>query len=209
MCNYVLKLLGHRQLSLGLVTAALSALSPGCGDYDGRCNGECSDSPDWVGAAGSGGASTQEVTQASIDTNETLLTEAGKGAGVFIEYAKGGTWHVFAACDSLLPGASSEPCSYNLLVSLPGGGSYGNVRSENLKTSDGDSIRQRTDGIELVMMTSDEIDGMYFNAPAGAVVRFDVLVGGVQDPRYLYWVGNGGVHSGAPTDPIDLKPTVP
>jgi hypothetical protein len=209
MCDYVLRRLGHHRVLLLVVSAALSAMSPACSDNGGHCD-QCRDG-DWTGSAGSGGnpAAQQQVAQASIDTNETLVTEAGKGAGVFIEYANGGRWHVFAACDSLLSGASREPCAFDVYVSLPAGERYDNVQPENLRAAEGDVIYQQANGMQLLMTTSTEIDGMYFSTPAGAVVRFDVAVGGVQDPRYIYWVGNGGIHSGAPTNPIDLKPTVP
>ena len=36
-----------------------------------------------------------------------------------------------------------------------------------------------------------------------------VVLDGVEQPHYVYWVGNKVLHQGAPSNPIDFLPTTP
>jgi hypothetical protein len=159
------------------------------------------------GYAGTGGAAASTVVQeASIDTGQTLSTEPGVGAGVFIEYNQGGNWHVFTSCDSKLYGKS---CVWNVVASVSKGQTVTNVSIESPEAADGDTLYTETDSVELAVETWNDLDGMRFNTSPGEVVRFDVYLGGERDARYIYWVGNNAIHKGAPSDPIDLQPTIP
>jgi hypothetical protein len=120
---------------------------------------------------------------------------------VFIEYGEGGRWHVFAACDTDLSGL---PCEFNVIATVEGGFADNEV-GESLES--GDSVEAYDDAVELAATTNSDFDGMTFDAPVGATVRFEVYLDGLLDARFIYWVGGGALHSGAPTDPIDLKPS--
>jgi hypothetical protein len=61
----------------------------------------------------------------------------------------------------------------------------------------------------MVSDTSYDFDGFFVNATPGATLRIDVFLDGAPAPRFIYWVGDGGLHSGAPENPIDLIPSEP
>jgi hypothetical protein len=51
--------------------------------------------------------------QSTIDTDRTIAIDAGQGAGVYIEYAAGGHWHVRTSCDS---DKQDTVCKWDVLV---------------------------------------------------------------------------------------------
>ncbi|HEY1536845.1 MAG TPA: hypothetical protein VGF76_22640, partial [Polyangiaceae bacterium] len=51
--------------------------------------------------------------QSTIDTDRTIGIDAGQGAGVYIEYAAGGHWHVRTSCDS---DKQNTGCNWDVLV---------------------------------------------------------------------------------------------
>lgn len=202
-------MLERRKLSspwwLGLATLTLTAAASGC-------IVEHSDCDDRGGSAGGGvagmaGNTSQppsgDIVLATIDTNKTLETDPGEGIGAFIEYQEGGRWHVYTACDTDLSGL---PCYFNVIAILPPGASY--VSTEESLESE-DVIYEYDDGVELVTVTSSDLDGMYIDVPAGEVVRFEVWLDDEPDARFIYWFGGGAVHNGAPSNPLDLKPSEP
>jgi hypothetical protein len=40
-------------------------------------------------------------------------------------------------------------------------------------------------------------------------IRFDALLDGTCANRYMFWFGEEALHSGAPSNPIDLTPNEP
>lgn len=188
--------------------AASAAFASGCIIETHECEeGDCPPCPECGGSAGTGGSgstSTPQVVLASIDTNATLDTTPGEGIGAFVEYEEGGRWHVYTACDTQLSGL---PCYFNVIATLPDGSSHGAVETEGLEYEDG--VYEYEDGVELATVTENGIDGMYFEAPPGGEVRFEVYLDDEPDARFIYWVGGGAVHNGAPSNPIDLEPTTP
>lgn len=150
-----------------------------------------------------GGGKTKSVPQSKIDTGATMTgIDPGQGAGTFIEYSTGGDWHLYTACDTAVSGTS---CDWDIIV-----------RSNSLTDFQPDRLEGRDwvdwydqNAIELVATTHNDFDGVYFQTDPGAVTRFDVYLDGGPAPAYIYWVGNGGMHRGAPDNPIDLTPTDP
>src|SRR6185295_8574160 len=59
------------------------------------------------------------VQNAPIDTGAALDTQPGQGAGVFIEYAAGGKWHLFTSCDTVKSGFG---CIWDIIVTPIGAG---------------------------------------------------------------------------------------
>lgn len=145
-----------------------------------------------------------------IDANEPLASPPGEGAGVFLEYQAGGHWHVWTACDTKTSGLA---CNYDVFAQVTNG-STSNVASESLESNDA-VYWSCTDTAELVATTTNDIDGMYFDAPPGAGVQFDVRIDGVPHPELVYWYGNyrngseSYVHYGAPGNPVLVVPNTP
>jgi hypothetical protein len=195
----------RRRWMSALTLTASVALASGCVIESSTCDdGGGPSGSGMAGAAGGTSTPAQQVILATIDTNGTMETVPGEGIGAFIEYGEGGRWHVYTACDTDL---SDLPCYFNVIAILPEGASYSSLTPESLESDD--DIIEYNDGLELITETGSDIDGMSFNAPEGGVVRFEVYLDGEADARFIYWVGGGAVHGGAPSNPIDLKPTEP
>ncbi len=191
---------------LASATIALSACIVETNQCDGTTPSSCGGSGGSSGTAGSGGSgggSAATVVKAKIDAGQTLETTPGDGIGVFVEYAKGGTWHVYTACDTARSGYS---CAHDVLVTVMGS-TYKNLRNDSLEGQD--RVDQFADGFQLLAETSSDLDGVYFDANPGATVRFDVYLDGSPDGRFFYWFGGGALHAGAPSNPIDLVPSEP
>jgi hypothetical protein len=141
----------------------------------------------------------------SIDMGAPPLeAPPGEGVGVFVECDAGGHWHVWTTSDSSYSGTSRW---FDVVASVVDGSStIANVAGENLEVDD--SVRAiGSDSIELEADTGGATDGVLFDATPGAIVELAVTVDGVADPRIVYWVGGGVIHTGAPTDPVDFQPT--
>jgi hypothetical protein len=61
--------------------------------------------------------------------------------------------------------------------------------------------------VRLVARTGKDFDGFSFQTDPGAAVQIDALLDDAPGNRYLFWVGDGALHSGAPSNPIDLVPS--
>ncbi len=63
--------------------------------------------------------------QTWIDVNQQIVSEPGKGAGVFIEYAAGGHWSIRTTCDFE---KSNTPCAWDIIVTPEDDRSISNVK---------------------------------------------------------------------------------
>ena len=147
-----------------------------------------------------------EPKRMAIDTDETVTTDPGEGVGLFVEYADGGHWRVFTACDTKLSGM---PCNFDVIVSVVNRkDELSGVKAQDLSGEGG--IEIRTDGsARLITETTNGLDGMTFDTTPGAVVEIDTYLDGGPEPRFVYWVGDGVLHTGAPTNPVQLAPATP
>jgi hypothetical protein len=154
-----------------------------------------------IPACPSGAGSAANV---SVDTDAALTTAPGEGTGVFVEYTAGGHWHVWTSCDTFV---TSYSCVYDVTAQVLGG-TVSNVRGEDLETSDvaGSAC---SDSAYLSVDTATNLDGMWFDAPAGTPVRVTAALGGAIYPDVIYWVTGGVAHSDAHSNPLDLTPTAP
>ena len=143
------------------------------------------------------------IYEATIDPGEQLETTPGDGAGAFIEYESGGRWHVFTACDTNL---SDLTCTWDVLVSADT--EITNFDDEDLEAGD-DVFRQGDYAVLLQAYTDVELDGFFFETEPGETVRVEAWLDGRRDARFIFWVGDGGLHRGAPSNPIDLTPASP
>ncbi len=156
------------------------------------------------------GTTQQEVPVAVIDTDATLAdVEPGRGVGLFVEYAAGGRWRVYVACDTLESGLG---CRWDVIISSSSTitateteGEGPEVWLEPLR----DPAGKPYSALRFVSETTVALEGVSFGTEAGTPIRVDVLLDDVAEGRYTYWVGGGAVHPGAPSSVIDLLPTAP
>jgi hypothetical protein len=160
------------------------------------------------GYAGAGGSSSTRIERASIDTGQALTTEPGRGVGALVEYQGGGIWHIHVACDTAISG---NRCSWDIQVQPLDGARIRNVTGDQVETSEDDFgwDRDRGDLGELVALTGNDTDGIFVEIDPGAGLRVDVFLDDAPANAFVYWIGDGAMHRGAPTNPIDLVPTEP
>ena len=162
--------------------------------------GHINDDDDWSDVEYSCGDTIEEAT---IDTGELLDVEAGAGAGLFVEYESGGTYHVTTACDA----DSGGECYWDVLVRPIDGGLI-SAGPRGLEASDSLSF-VADDELRLAAFTGRDFDGFTVQTEAGATLEVDALLDNGCGNRYLFWVGDGAIHSGAPSNPIRLIPSAP
>jgi len=181
------------------LAACLGAAAAGCvfeaGSGDGGGPADTTPPPD------------TRPAQVAIDADATLQAKGGDGVGVFVEYATGGHWHVFTACDFNAPTNPGYSCGFDVFANvLDPSASIANAKGEELDGKDG--VDLQGDGtVHLYADTTVGLNGMTFDAPPGATVELDVYLDGAEDPHFTYWVGDKVLHTGAPTDPIDFVPS--
>lgn len=142
------------------------------------------------------------IEQATIDTDQLLDVEPGAGAGAFIEYESGGTYHVTTSCDVGQGGA----CFWDIVVTPLADAALLNVSALDLESEDSVTIGAGNQ-IRLVARTDRDFDGFSFQTEPGAAIELDALLDDSAANRFLFWVGDGALHSGAPSNPIDLAPS--
>jgi hypothetical protein len=141
------------------------------------------------------------IEEATIDTDQTLDFDPGAGAGAFIEYDAGGTYHVTTSCD--VTGGSD--CYWDIIVTPLDGAALGAVSTLDLESDD--SVAVGADQVHFVAYTGKDLDGFSLQTDPGAALEVDALLDNGAANRYLFWVGDGALHSGAPSNPIDLVPS--
>ncbi|MCC6662717.1 MAG: hypothetical protein IT375_03190 [Polyangiaceae bacterium] len=147
-----------------------------------------------------------DAAESTIDTGATLAEiEPGQGAGAFVEYAEGGKWRVFTSCDTAVTGYD---CPWDIIVAVDEKSELIDFAAEGLEASDYVDWRTSS-GVRMVAKNSMDLDGFTFETTPGATVRVDVYLDDAPAPAYIYWVGDGGLHQGSPTNPIDLTPSAP
>ncbi|MFZ5895289.1 MAG: hypothetical protein ACOY0T_29805 [Myxococcota bacterium] len=182
---------------LGFALCAM-ALASGCtyGDHHSS-----TDNSGYVEGPECGGP----VRQGSIDTDGLIDVEAAEGVGVFVEYTAGGHWHVFASCDS---NVSRKDCLFDVVVHAVGTGGILGAAGDDLEADDSVSLFGE-DGVQMVSYTDYDFDGFWFDTAPGTGIRIDVLLDDWCASSYVYWVGGGAVHEGAPSRPFELVPSSP
>lgn len=199
---------GSRGLwSLVLVVAgAVSLCGTGCIVED---DGDGGRSDNWGGYGGGGQLDATPHT-ALIDANQTVTTMPGQGVAMVVEYASGGHWTVYTTCDTQTStNASGTPCTFEgFITAVPD--STGATSQISNVTGDGiegnDYVESTDQGAHFYFETSSDKDQMTFDADAGATIQLTMYLDGEPQPRFVYWVGDSVLHTGAPTDPINLAP---
>jgi hypothetical protein len=147
---------------------------------------------------------TTTPDKVAIDTGATITATPGTGVGVFVEYATGGHWTITTACDTNTSGVS---CDFDLFIAgVDPSTKLTNPSGKDLAGLDEVSI-QGDGTLHLYTNTSTALDGITFDAPAGAAIQLEMYLDAQPQPRFVYWIGDKVLHTGAPTDPIDLTPS--
>ena len=157
-----------------------------------------------VGAAPSGPSPSPMLV--TVDTDQTLNAAGGAGVGVFVEYAKGGHWHVWWTCDTSQTGQS---CDFSVTATVASG-TLRNVDGADLPG--GFFTSPSPNEIDAKTTTRSETAALRFDSDPGAVVTIAASVGGVTDGAFLFFVQNGqlnGGFSGKLTNPLQFQGSVP
>ncbi|MES1174709.1 MAG: hypothetical protein ABUL62_10310 [Myxococcales bacterium] len=157
------------------------------------------------GSSGSTCPSPTTPAESTIDTGRTLEVDPGQGAGVFVEYATDGHWQLRTSCDTL---KTSSNCRWDVIVTPEDGSSIVNVVGTDLEPGD-EVIPYPQDAVsyQLTASTGSDIDGFSFDSNPGAAVLVDAYLDEHCALSYFYWVGDGALHSGSPTNPLVLIPS--
>jgi hypothetical protein len=157
------------------------------------------------GGGGSGDCGPEEAVQTNIDVDAQIETKPGEGAGVFVEYAKGGHWVLRTTCDTLKNGV---PCAWDIIVTPEDGRSITNVKPQDLEGQDTVSMYPEFPrSYQLVAETAGDIDGFTFDTEPQTAISVDVWLDEACALPYVFWVGDGKIQPGAPSNPIVLIPT--
>jgi hypothetical protein len=157
-------------------------------------------------------ASCETPSQSTIDTNAQLVVDAGVGAGVFIEYASGGHYHLRTSCDTA---RSNTSCHWDVIITPEGNATITNPASENLSGSDSFHEYPEPNGpanaalsYQLTAVTTTELDGVTFDIDPGAAISVDAFLDGTCALPFFFWRGDHAVHEGSPSNPLQLTPTL-
>ncbi|HRI67195.1 MAG TPA: hypothetical protein PK156_23290 [Polyangium sp.] len=142
----------------------------------------------------------------NIDTNEILDAIPGDGVGVFVEYSEGGHYRVWTTCDT---DTSGVICTFDVFTSVDTSSTVNATIQDNLEGADSITVQQGAGTVDLHFETDNDYDAVEIDVTPGAILRVEAFVDNVSDPRFIFWVGDGVLHQGAPTNPIDFFPTVP
>jgi hypothetical protein len=154
------------------------------------------------------------VVDLAIDAGAEVALAPGEGIAVTVEYAGAGQWRVTTACDTTVTGYG---CRYDVLVSTDEDSAITAFAGADLEPED--QLTAPDDfAVDASFETEEDTDAFGFTTSPGATVRvsarlydpgFDSWFDWVEDPRFISWVGDGAVHQGAPTNPVDLTPDRP
>jgi hypothetical protein len=150
-------------------------------------------------------AEGREIVSAreNVDADATMSVRPGEGAGIFVQYASGGHWSVFTACDT---NRSNRPCRFDLIISADPTVSFSGPQGLDLEPVDVLSLG--SDGtIRLQTGTAGKLDGVSFDADPGATIRVDALLDGEARPDLVNWIGGGQQQQGTTDNPVDFTPT--
>jgi hypothetical protein len=190
-------MLRHRR-SCPLLAVLAVPLFVACGYGDHRSDGYDDD----YGGGGSTSKPGDKPEEATIDTDQLLEVDPGAGAGAFVEYESGGTYHVTTSCDVETGGE----CYWDIVVTPLDGAALFGVAPFDLESDDTVTLGTGNQ-LRLVATTGKDFDGFDFQTDPGAAIEVDVFLDNAPGNRFLFWVGDGALRSGAPTNPVDLVPS--
>lgn len=144
-----------------------------------------------------------DAVYVTIDADHSLTTDLGYGAGLFVEYYRGGHWTLWTSCDTEITGLD---CHWEASISAfaPIYGVDG-FELEGYDYVD----RYGSDGLTFIADTAYHLDGIDFDTEPGALVQLEVWLDGYLAPEYVVWFGNGEVRGGITHASLVLQPDAP
>lgn len=141
-----------------------------------------------------------EVLEVDITPEATLVAEPGEGVGVFVETYDDGSWHVVFACDTNTSGYS---CDFAGSVTSSAG-----LSGLQAETTEADDFVDQDDprSASFDLRTTTDFDGLWFDATPGASMTLEVTLDGHSAPEFVFWMGGGVLHKGAPSNPVRFLP---
>jgi hypothetical protein len=193
--------------SLG-VWSFLLATAPltlgGCTIVEDRDYRDRDDDDAWVEPTPPPPANTDPML-VGIDKGAAVTSEPGEGVGIFVEYAGDGAWKIWTTCDT---NTSKVVCSFDLYASIDQSSELIEIAGEDLERADQTSLM--SEGVALLHAeTGSDVDAMTLTTTPGAILRLEAYLDDQPQPRFVYWFGNGVLHEGAPTNPVDFEPSAP
>ncbi|MDI1435098.1 hypothetical protein [Polyangium sorediatum] len=152
------------------------------------------------------GRPPEQPMEMSIETDVQLDAVPGDGVGVFVEYYSSGVYRIWTTCDTNYSGVV---CPMDIFMSVDTSSTIDAVTTDDLEGADHVNIREAQGTVDMHVDTGVDIDAIEISTTPGAILRLEVLIDNVPQPRFVYWYGNGVLHDGAPTSPVDFVPTVP
>jgi hypothetical protein len=179
----------------------LAGLSLGAGCSYGEHHRDYSDGGT-AGGSNTPPGPAENVEQSTIDADQLLDVKPGEGAGAFIEYESGGTYHVTTSCDV----DNGGECAWDIVI-IPLDGKPLEIFSPYDLEQDDSLTFGYENQLRLLAYTGRDFDGVDFQTEPGAAIQVDALLDDGAANRYLFWVGDGALHSGAPSNPVNLVPS--
>jgi len=142
----------------------------------------------------------------SIDTDVALDQKPGAGVGIFVEYYTGGHYRIWTTCDTDTSGAT---CTFDVFTSVDTASSIDAITKENLEDFDSFTFNQGQGAVDLHFETDYDYDAIGIDVTPGAILRVEAYLDNASEPRFVYWFGDGVLHQGAPTNPVDFIPSKP
>ncbi|HVH46587.1 MAG TPA: hypothetical protein VM925_29805 [Labilithrix sp.] len=141
-----------------------------------------------------------------IDADQTMNAVGGEGVGVFVEYTRGGHWHVWWTCDTA---QTKQSCDFSVSASV----ASGNVSNLDVTELEGGFAAMSTPSrIDAKSTTTTQLHGIRFDTNPGAVITVDAAIGSLKDGAFLFFVQDGKVNggfSGKLTNPLQLQGNAP
>ncbi len=150
--------------------------------------------------ANTAGTSTQPL-RVIVDTDQVMEASPGQGVGVFVEYARGGTWHVWWTCDTTI---THRACNFDVRLSSPD--------ALNVVEATASVSQPTPSSVDVSTSTTDGVDQIKLTTAPGGVLTLEAYVDGVRDPAYIFFVQNGqvnGDYNGSLTNPLELQGNLP
>lgn len=141
-----------------------------------------------------------------VDADQTMTATGGEGVGVFIEYGRGGHWHVSWTCDTA---QTKQSCEFAVGVQVASG-SITNLDASEL--AGGFAASPTSSRVDAKSTTTTQVHGIRFDTAPGAVITVDAAVGGLKDGAFLFFVQDGKVNGGFAgklTNPLELQGNKP
>ncbi len=169
-----------------------SAVTSACVIYDDGPDNTCTNACDCYGDCG---PADPDVASVTIDTGAVVEADPGAGVGVFLESVGPGEWTLFTTCDTKL---TDFTCNYDLFLTADG------LSVNGVDLEGGDFVDDNGATIHVGVDTGADLDTLELQTFDGAPVRLEVWLDGVQDGSYVFYVSEGVIRQGLPTNPTEF-----